>query len=108
MKHIIKVNGLSPVALNLCYTSNARSNQMSLVINLNLFGKSLAIGDHMWPGSYNTHVTNKNIKKLWKLINATSPQKFSQRSNSRIVNGSLFIVSILIHYHTSELKTIER
>lgn len=62
---------------------------------------------HMWPGTYNAHLSHQYIKELGEFIQVRFTKEIAHPGNTLIVFSGLLYISQVIHNHCPEFQAFK-
>lgn len=95
---------LSSKSHNLAPTGNPRLHLMPYHIPLYGMCIFFCMLQHMRPRTNHTHLSQKDINKLWQFINIIFSHNVSPPSHPRVILYRLPSVRVRIQFHASKLK----
>lgn len=96
------------IAVDLRPSGNAWLDHMAHHVFVYQLSITLGLLEHMRTRPYNGHVAEKDINKLWQLVQRSLAQKIAYFGFARIVLGGLRCIRRRIYTHRTEFQAIER
>lgn len=105
--HVFDGLGLSSAAVDLGPAGDAGTDVMAYHVLLYLGAVVFGMGEHVWTGADETHVTLEDIDKLGEFVDIGFTQEMAEAGNAGVIFGGLQFVTIAVDFHATELETVE-